>query len=180
MGFHSFDYASHVVLSATKFVYMLQCHSPLYSSINAIVPHVCVKQLIGSFQSIICNLPLNLQKSAPRGAMSVYQSTGFIQRHRGALLFVDISGVMELSQRFNVKDFKKFIEDYFTKIIEFVNSFGGEVVKYAGDALIAIWISTKVPHEFNGNVSSMQWNKMMLLVPSTLKNAHIICYRNQC
>lgn len=128
--------------------------SDVDSSVNAIVPHVCVKQLIDSFQSNICNLPPNLRKNALRGAMSEYQSTGFIQRHRGALLFVDISGFTELSQRFNVEDFKKFINDYFTKIIDLVNSFGGEAVKFAGDALIAIWISAEVPHEFNGDVSS--------------------------
>ena len=118
------------------------------------MPHVCVKQLIDSFQSNICNLPPNLRKNALRGAMSEYQSTGFIQRHRGALLFVDISGFTELSRRFNVEDFKNFINDYFTKIIDLVNSWGGEVVKFAGDALIAIWISTELPHEFNGDVRS--------------------------
>ena len=128
--------------------------SDVDSSVNAIVPHVCVKQLIDSFQSNICNLPPNLRKNALRGAMSEYQSTGFIQRHRGALLFVDISGFTELSRRFNVEDFKNFINDYFTKIIDLVNSWGGEVVKFAGDALIAIWISTELPHEFNGDVRS--------------------------
>ena len=118
------------------------CSDVVDSSVNAIVPNVCVKQLIDSFQTQICDLPPSLRMNALRSAMSEYQSAGFIQRHRGALLFVDISGFTELSQKFNVEDFKNFINDYFTKIIELVNNFGGEVVKFAGDALIAIWIST--------------------------------------
>jgi hypothetical protein len=88
--------------------------------------------------------------------MADYQSAGFIQRHRGALLFVDISGFTELSQKFNVEDFKNFINDYFTKIIELVNNFGGEVVKFAGDALIAIWITAGVPYGFENGVSGKE------------------------
>eukprot|EP00956_Cyclotella_meneghiniana_P006279 scaffold8233_cov46-Cyclotella_meneghiniana.AAC.1 len=75
-------------------------------------------------------------------AISNYQSNGSIQRHRGALLFVDISGFTTLSQNYPVEDFKTFINEYFTKIIDLIQLFGGEVVKFAGDALYAVWTTT--------------------------------------
>ena len=74
--------------------------------------------------------------------MTRYSSAGSIRRHRGALLFVDISGFTKLSQNYPVEDFKTFINLYFTKIINLVKNFGGEVVKFAGDALYAIWTTT--------------------------------------
>ncbi|KAL7552056.1 hypothetical protein ACHAWF_015258 [Thalassiosira exigua] len=74
-----------------------------------------------------------------REAIVRYRSRGSIRRRRGALLFVDISGFTNLSQNYPVEDFKTFINEYFTKIIELVVAFGGEVVKFAGDALYAIW-----------------------------------------
>lgn len=124
------------------------------SSINAFVPHICVKQLIDSFQSNISSQPPNLRKYALRSALTEYQSAGFIQRQRGVLLFVDISGFTELSQRFNIEDFKNFINTYFSKIIELVECFGGEVVKFAGDALFAVWSTPRVvvPHDCDAGV----------------------------
>lgn len=54
---------------------------------------------------------------------------------------MDISGFTDLSQNYPVEDFKTFINMYFSKIIHLVTSYGGEVVKFAGDALYAIWNS---------------------------------------
>jgi hypothetical protein len=98
-----------------------------------------VKQLVDSLENECDLAPREQQMSALREAVSKYQSNGSIRRHRGALLFVDISGFTNLAQNYPVEDFKTFINRYFTKIINLIKSFGGEVVKFAGDALYAIW-----------------------------------------
>lgn len=62
-----------------------------------------------------------------------------IQRFHGALLFVDISGFTALSLKLDVESLKNHINDYFTKMLEIVDKWGGDVVKFAGDALYIIW-----------------------------------------
>eukprot|EP01031_Cornospumella_fuschlensis_P031939 gene31939-38617_t len=62
-----------------------------------------------------------------------------IERFYGALLFVDISGFTQLSSRMNVDDLRTHINSYFSLIINIVSKHGGEVVKFAGDALYVIW-----------------------------------------
>jgi class 3 adenylate cyclase len=62
-----------------------------------------------------------------------------IERFHGSLLFVDISGFTVLSQKLNVESLKTQINAYFKKIIDIIDKYGGEVVKFAGDALFIIW-----------------------------------------
>ncbi len=62
-----------------------------------------------------------------------------IQRFHCALLFVDISGFTVLSQKLNVDQLRIFINLYFKKIIDIVDKYGGDVIKFAGDALFIVW-----------------------------------------
>lgn len=62
-----------------------------------------------------------------------------ILRFDGALLFVDISGFTALSQRLPVDELRIHINAYFKSILDIVHDFGGDVIKFAGDALYAIW-----------------------------------------
>eukprot|EP01042_Synura_sphagnicola_P027319 gene27319-35283_t len=62
-----------------------------------------------------------------------------IQRFRGALLFVDISGFTVLSQRLDIESLKNHINDSFTKMLTIVDKWGGDVIKFAGDALYIVW-----------------------------------------
>ncbi len=62
-----------------------------------------------------------------------------IQRFHGALLFVDISGFTALSLRLDVDTLKNHINNYFTKMLEIVDKWGGDVIKFAGDALFIVW-----------------------------------------
>lgn len=66
-----------------------------------------------------------------------------IERFHAALLFVDISGFTALSQRLHVDELRIHINSYFTKILDVVTKYDGEVIKFAGDALYIIW-RTKV------------------------------------
>jgi class 3 adenylate cyclase len=65
--------------------------------------------------------------------------TPSIQRFHGSILFVDISGFTVLSQKLDVESLKNYINGYFSNIIEIVEKWGGDVIKFAGDALYVVW-----------------------------------------
>lgn len=89
------------------------------------VPRILMRQLTASF----CTLPSISSTS--------FQPT--IARFQAALLFVDISGFTVLSQKLDVDHLRLFINAYFTKLINIVHKYGGDVCKFAGDALFIIW-----------------------------------------
>ena len=66
-----------------------------------------------------------------------------IERFHGTLLFVDISGFTILSQKLSPGNLRRFINAYFKRLIDIVQKYDGEVIKFAGDALFIIW-QTKV------------------------------------
>jgi hypothetical protein len=131
-------------------------------SVNAIVPDIFVRQLLDSFLNDVQCVPPSMRVKALQSAISKYQSVGSIQRHYGALLVVDISGFTQLSQKYPIEDFKMFINAYFTKIIDLVHSFEGDVVKFAGDALFAIWTTTKVSVDGDGRDDSINVSEITL------------------
>jgi predicted ATPase/class 3 adenylate cyclase len=62
-----------------------------------------------------------------------------------AVLFADISGFTALSERLaakgadGVEELTQALNSYFGKMIEVVTAHGGDVVKFAGDAMLAFW-----------------------------------------
>jgi len=62
-----------------------------------------------------------------------------------AVMFADISGFTPLAESFakegaiGAEKLTKTLNDYFTYLVELVTSHGGDVVKFAGDAVLAIW-----------------------------------------
>jgi len=56
-----------------------------------------------------------------------------------ALLFVDISGFTNLSTRLEVDALQKHINLYFTSLIDVIVAHGGDVLRFAGDAIICSW-----------------------------------------
>lgn len=71
--------------------------------------------------------------------VSNFESESSIRRFFGALLFVDISGFTVLSRTLEIGPLQNHINSYFSKIIDVVDKWGGDVVKFAGDALYIIW-----------------------------------------
>lgn len=63
-----------------------------------------------------------------------------------ALVFIDISGFTKLSTLLDEETLSRVINSYFEKIIGEVRSHGGDVLKFAGDALFVEW---RVPEENN-------------------------------
>ncbi len=63
----------------------------------------------------------------------------------GAVLFTDISGFTRLTERLaaegpeGVERLTTYINEYFARLIDLVESHGGDIVQFAGDALLALW-----------------------------------------
>ena len=66
-----------------------------------------------------------------------------------ALLFVDITGFTKLSTILDVEDLSKVINAYFRMIVDEVVKYGGDILKFAGDAFFAEW---RVTSKKNDNV----------------------------
>lgn len=64
---------------------------------------------------------------------------------QAAILFADISGFTLLTERMaekgptGVETLARILNEYFGLLIDIIHSYGGDVVKFAGDAVIAVW-----------------------------------------
>jgi len=64
---------------------------------------------------------------------------------RAAILFADISGFTLLTERLaergltGVETLARILNEYFGQLIDIIHDYGGDVVKFAGDAVIAVW-----------------------------------------
>ncbi|HKY54864.1 MAG TPA: adenylate/guanylate cyclase domain-containing protein, partial [Anaerolineales bacterium] len=62
-----------------------------------------------------------------------------------AILFADISGFTQLTERLaekgptGVETLARVLNEYFGQLIDIIHDYGGDIVKFAGDALIAVW-----------------------------------------
>ena len=67
------------------------------------------------------------------------------ERFQAAVLFADISGFTALAERLaqrgpgGAEELTRLLNSYFGRLIDLVNAHGGEIVKFAGDALLAWW-----------------------------------------
>src|SRR5512146_1967619 len=67
------------------------------------------------------------------------------EEFQAAVLFADISGFTLLTERMaqmgptGVEILAHILNEYFGQLIDIIHSFGGDVVKFAGDAVIAVW-----------------------------------------
>ncbi|MBA3530331.1 MAG: AAA family ATPase, partial [Ardenticatenales bacterium] len=67
------------------------------------------------------------------------------ERFSAAVLFADISGFTRLSERLaqrgpaGAEALTQVLNDYFGRLITLVTEHGGEIVKFAGDSLLALW-----------------------------------------
>ncbi len=63
----------------------------------------------------------------------------------GAVLFSDVSGFTALTERLarqgpaGAEELGNLLNAYFTRLINLISEHGGDVLKLAGDALVALW-----------------------------------------
>jgi class 3 adenylate cyclase/tetratricopeptide (TPR) repeat protein len=64
---------------------------------------------------------------------------------QAAILFADITGFTRLTERLaekgptGVESLARILNEYFGQLIDIIHEYGGDVVKFAGDAVIAVW-----------------------------------------
>ena len=69
----------------------------------------------------------------------------FAERRRAAVLFLDIAGFTSVSERLSrrgsrgAEELSELLNGYFAVLIEVIYQYGGDVVAFAGDGLVAIW-----------------------------------------
>ncbi len=59
--------------------------------------------------------------------------------HEAALLFVDMSGFTKISTTLDVESLSDAINSYFEMIVNNITTYGGDILKFAGDAIFAEW-----------------------------------------
>lgn len=96
------------------------------------VPHVLLRHMLNQ----VVEEFLSKRNSAVVGPPPLLPS---MERYHGVLLFIDISGFTLLSSRLNVDDLRLHINAYFERILRIIDSHGGQVIKFAGDALFVFW-----------------------------------------
>ena len=66
-------------------------------------------------------------------------------RFQAAVLFSDISGFTAMTEQLaqqgpsGAEDLTRYLNSYFSRLIEVIHEHGGDVVKFAGDAMLALW-----------------------------------------
>ena len=84
------------------------------------------------------------------------------------VLFADISGFTLLTEHLaeqgptGVETLARILNEYFGQLIDIIHEYGGDVVKFAGDAVIAVWRIVPDPSARLGAVSRAdQWQWTM-------------------
>ena len=67
------------------------------------------------------------------------QSEPMMHTFHATLFMVDISGFTLLSQRLDAEELKLHCNGYFTKLIDIIVKWGGDVIKFLGDALFVTY-----------------------------------------
>jgi len=87
-------------------------------------------------QSLGLNSSLEMQTSRPLSS-GIDEPSAF--DFYAALLFVDISGFTPLCTLFDVDAVQGHINRFFTQLIEVISTHGGDVIRFAGDAILVAW-----------------------------------------
>lgn len=102
--------------------------SDLLHDLASYVPHLIIRQ-IGA-------------KLAQTTAREREASVEFFE---GVILFADISGFTPLTERLSaqgppgIERLKNVLDDYFARLINLVRAYGGDIFKFTGDGLMALW-----------------------------------------
>ena len=75
-------------------------------------------------------------------------ASALFEEHRsGAILLVDVSGFTELAERFTAggeggaEELSRVLNAYFGGVSRIVTGYSGDVIAFAGDAVLALWLA---------------------------------------
>ena len=86
---------------------------------------------------------------------------------QAAVLFADISGFTRLTETLaergptGVETIANILNEYFGQLIDIVHNYGGDIVKFAGDAVIAVWTIASNDGEADSVSRADQWQWTM-------------------
>jgi class 3 adenylate cyclase/predicted ATPase len=69
-----------------------------------------------------------------------------VERRQVSVLFADLTGFTSFSERHDAEDVREMLSEYFDMSRRIVDSYGGRVEKFIGDAVMALW-GAPVAHE---------------------------------
>lgn len=103
---------------------------------------------------------------------------------QAAVLFADISGFTLLTERMaekgptGVEALARILNEYFGQLIDIIHDYGGDVVKFAGDAVIAVWpIVSDLELDSISRADQWQWTmraaECAIEVHQRLTNYHV-------
>ncbi len=103
-----------------------------------------MSELVETLASYIPTLVVRRLASNP--ALS---ATPIIERFQAAVLFADISGFTPLAERLaergpaGAEELTRILNAYFGELVDLILALGGDVIKFAGDAALALWPATQ-------------------------------------
>ena len=108
-----------------------------FNCLKAHVSRCLLRQICRSIAST--SLFSDKLEECDHSGTSASSKADHIQRFYGALLFVDISGFTALSTKLDIESLTTHINGYFRDMLAIIESFGGDVVKFFGDAMYIVW-----------------------------------------
>jgi len=100
------------------------------------------REIIKILVSYIPKLVVNQFQTFPKPIIPPH-----IEHYAAAVLFADISGFTRLTEQIaqlgpkGIEQISRHLNTYFDKLIALINKYGGDIIKFAGDALIAVWVT---------------------------------------
>jgi class 3 adenylate cyclase/tetratricopeptide (TPR) repeat protein len=85
-----------------------------------------------------CGQPLALGVPA-RAEPSPGSRASSVERRQVSVLFADLTGFTAFSERRDAEDVREMLSEYFDHARRIVDSYGGRVEKFIGDAVMALW-----------------------------------------
>ncbi len=98
---------------------------------------------LGALEELVCYLPALVLHRVGRDTGATL--TPSVERFPAAALFADLSGFTAMTEHLahhspsGAEDLTSIIDLYFAHLINVVHNHGGDVVKFAGDGLLALW-----------------------------------------
>src|ERR1700761_2680913 len=87
-----------------------------------------------------CGQPLSRGAPAPaRADPNSGLRAGSVERRQVSVLFADLTGFTAFSERRDAEDVREMLSEYFDIARRIVDSYGGRVEKFIGDAVMALW-----------------------------------------
>ena len=128
------------------------------------MPDSAVTELLASY------VPRLIQRRVAQNPIPI--DSPLAKDFQAAVMFADISGFTALTERLAEKDtagvekLARILNDYFGQLIDLVYEYGGDVVKFGGDAIIVVWPIPEVLSDQTqgepGPVSKEGWRKLTL------------------